>query len=70
MNNVLSAMASSPQVLEKLKKAAQVQLTDADRFEQRVSFVFSSLGKSNTMTKADVRAQLRHQVGDLLQAAK
>lgn len=70
MNNVLSAMTSDQSVLVKLKKAAQVQMSDADRFEQRVSFVFGSLGKNNTMTKADVRAQLRHQVGDLLQPAK
>ncbi|MBI3349729.1 MAG: hypothetical protein HY020_21280 [Burkholderiales bacterium] len=70
MNNVLSAMTSDQSVLAKLKKAAQVQMSDADRFEQRVSFVFGSLGKNNTMTKADVRAQLRHQVGDLLQTVK
>ena len=70
MNNALLAMTSSPALLEKLKKAASVHMSDEERFEQRVSYVFGSLGKGNTMTKADVRSQLRHQIGDLLQSAK
>lgn len=67
MNNALLIKTSDPAVLEKLKKAAQIHMTAADRFEQRVSYVFGSLGKNNTMTKAEVREQLRHQLGDLVQ---
>jgi len=70
MNNALLTMTSSPALLEKLKKAAKVQMSAEDRFEQRVSYVFGSLGKNNTMTKAEVRNQLRHQIGDMLQTAK
>lgn len=70
MNLNFLALKSDPAVLEALKAAAKVEQSPEQRFEQRVSFVFGSLGKNNTMTKDQVRQQLRRDMGDLLAAAK
>ncbi|WP_428505142.1 hypothetical protein [Roseateles sp.] len=69
MNLNTLALKSDPAVLQALERAAKMSQSPEQRFEQRVSFVFGSLGKNNTMTKDQVRQQLRREMGDLLAAA-
>lgn len=45
-----------------IEKARDHKMTPAERFEQRVSFVYS--GVSSTTTREDVRARLAEEYGD------
>lgn len=50
-------------LLERLKMAAEVKQTPADRLEQRVSFIFSSINPENGVTRERIRQALVEQEG-------
>lgn len=52
-------MQTSPELLAALDRVRGYKMTPAERFEQRVSFVYGQMGADSAMTKDEVRAILR-----------
>ena len=53
---------SDPALLAQLFEGAKRQLTPEENFEQRVSFVFSTMGKESGVSKEWVREQLKARI--------
>jgi hypothetical protein len=58
MQNLLT-MKSNSSLLENLGKAAKSAKTDEQLKDQRVSFIFASMDKSQSVTKAQIRGILQ-----------
>lgn len=50
----------SPELTAAIQRVRNYRMTPAERFEQRVSFVYSGVSGSSSMTKDDVRHVLLH----------
>lgn len=57
--NVFLPLETDKYLLEQLKVAALTKQSIPDIFEQRVSFVYGSLGRNNTTTKEQIRQILK-----------
>lgn len=56
-------MSDTNHLLNELRRAAQRQMTPAEREEQRVSWCFGMLPMSSPLSKDDVREALQRQKG-------
>ncbi|WP_394662876.1 hypothetical protein [uncultured Sphingomonas sp.] len=52
-------MQTSPELLAALDRVRGYKMTPAERFEQRVSFVYGQMSARSTLSKDKVRAILR-----------
>ncbi|WP_313281607.1 hypothetical protein [Delftia tsuruhatensis] len=62
MDQVLE-LKTNERVLAAMRNAAARAMSAAESMEQRVSFVYGSVSKDNTVTKEQVREVIRAQVG-------
>lgn len=58
MFNTITDIKTSPQLLRALEEAKHRVVTPAERFDQKVSYVHSMLGKNNKLTPDQVRRML------------
>ena len=61
MANNIQDLKTDPSVLSALEQAAARKATPQEIFEQRVSFVFSSLSESSGATREHVKQVIREQ---------
>lgn len=52
-------ISAHPDLVEQLKAAAGRPMSEVERFEQQVSWVYGQLGSHSTLSKDDVRRMLR-----------
>ncbi len=62
--DMATSLKTDPSLLERIRRAAERQLTTSELVEQRVSFVFGSMGGDKSgMTKDRVRQVILEQGG-------
>jgi len=56
-------LKTNPRLLAQMDRARSIKPTPEDLYSQRLSFIYSSLGKGNTATMAEIDGQLKRQEG-------
>lgn len=69
MNESILTLKTDQELVTALKGAAQQKQSAGELFEQRVSFVYSSVGSKNNITRERVRELVREHEGGVIGAA-
>jgi SpoU rRNA methylase family enzyme len=69
LDNVLT-LKSNARILAAIKRAAEHKQSPQEVMEQRVSFVFGSMGRDSGVTKEQVRQAILNQAGSTAELAR